>query len=186
MQSMRIVSLFAGAGGLDLGFMYAGHKVIWANDIDIDAVETYKQNIGEHIVHGSIENIPSSEIPDCNMVIGGFPCQGFSVANIKRHIDDSRNKLYLELLRVIKDKKPNYFLAENVKGLATLGQGEILKMIIRDFENIGYKVQYKVLNAADYGVPQIRQRIFIIGMEHRIKKNVSYPVPTHIDPKLDP
>lgn len=183
---MRIVSLFSGAGGLDLGFMQAGHKIIWANDIDKDSVETYKLNIGHHIIHGAIENIPSKQIPDCDMVIGGFPCQGFSIANMKRHIDDSRNKLYLELLRVIRDKEPRYFLAENVKGLSTLDRGNVLEMIVRDFESIGYKVKYKILNAADYGVPQIRERIFIVGIKRNLRRSIEYPTPTHIDSALNP
>ena len=114
---MKIVSLFSGAGGLDLGFIAAGNEVVWANDLYGDAVETYRTNIGDHIVCRDIAEIPSSEIPDCDMVIGGFPCQGFSVANTKRHESDSRNKLYLQLLRVIRDKRPRFFLAENVKGI---------------------------------------------------------------------
>ena len=156
---MRIVSLFSGAGGLDLGFVNAGHKVIWANDIDNDAIESYRRNIGNHIVFGEIENISSKNIPDCDMIIGGFPCQGFSVANTKRNSKDSRNKLYKELVRIIRDKMPRYFVAENVKGLASLGRGKVLELIIRDFESVGYRVNYKTLNAADYGVPQIRKRI---------------------------
>ena len=106
---MRIISLFSGVGGLDVGFIRAGHKIIWANDIDKDAVETYKMNIGSHIICEDITKIDSNEIPNCDMVIGGFPCQGFSVANMKRHSEDSRNKLYLELLRVIRDKNQNIF-----------------------------------------------------------------------------
>ena len=100
---MRVVSLFSGAGGLDLGFVRAGHEVVWANDLYGDAVETYRANLGDHIVCEDIEKVASSEIPDCDIVVGGFPCQGFSVANTKRHEGDKRNKLYLQLLRVIRD-----------------------------------------------------------------------------------
>jgi DNA (cytosine-5)-methyltransferase 1 len=178
--------MFSGAGGLDLGFIQAGHKIIWANDIDRDSVETYKLNIGHHIIHDAIENISSERIPECDMVIGGFPCQGFSMANMKRHIDDSRNGLYRELLRVIRDKKPRYFLAENVKGLATLARGKILETIVRDFESIGYRVKYKILNAADYGVPQIRERIFIVGVKSNLRRIIEYPTPTHMDAALNP
>ena len=111
---MKVVSLFSGAGGLDLGFVRAGHKIVWANDLYPDAVETYRANIGKHIVCENISKVASSSIPDCDIVIGGFPCQGFSVANTKRSLDDSRNVLYRELIRVIRDKRPRFFLAENV------------------------------------------------------------------------
>lgn len=176
---MRVVSLFSGVGGLDLGFINAGHTVIWANDVDKDAVETYRANIGDHIVEGQIEKIPSSMIPACDVVIGGFPCQGFSVANTKRHAGDSRNKLYLEFLRIIRDKKPRFFLAENVKGLTSLNGGKVLQMILQDFEGAGYRVKHKVLNAADYGVPQQRQRVIIIGIRKDSGVGVNFPPPTH-------
>ncbi|MBN3032674.1 MAG: DNA cytosine methyltransferase [Candidatus Saganbacteria bacterium] len=181
---MRIVSLFSGAGGLDLGFIQAGHKIIWANDIDEDSVNTYKSNIGDHIVLGPIEKISVGSIPDCDMVIGGFPCQGFSVANTKRNARDSRNKLYLQLLRVIRRKKPKYFIAENVKGLVSFAGGKVLKMIIKDFSSCGYNVRYKVLNAADYGVPQLRERVIIMGVRKDVLKEVEFPAPTHRDPLI--
>lgn len=176
---MKIVSLFSGAGGLDLGFQMAGHKIIWANDIYDDAVATYKKNIGEHIVLDDICHIPVEQIPDCDIVIGGFPCQGFSVANTKRHADDERNVLYKQLIRVIDSKRPKFFLAENVKGLVSLEKGEIFKMILSDFEHLGYKVQYKILNAADYGVPQTRLRVLIVGVRNDINWNYSFPIQTH-------
>lgn len=176
---MNIVSLFSGAGGLDLGFIQAGHSILWANDIYEDAVNTYRKNIGNHIVLQDIHEIKSEEIPECDMVIGGFPCQGFSVANIKRHTDDERNHLYKELLRVIQDKKPKYFLAENVKGLLSLGKGSILSMILQDFFNAGYNVTYKVLNSANYGVPQKRERVIIVGIRKDLPFKFEFPRETH-------
>lgn len=182
---MKIVSLFSGVGGLDLGFIRAGHQIVWANDIDKDAVATYKLNIGEHIHLRDINDIPSDEIPDCDIVIGGFPCQGFSVANTKRHENDTRNLLYLQLLRVIKDKKPRFFLAENVKGILSLAKGKVLELIYKDFISIGYKVNYKVLNAADYGVPQRRERVIFIGIRNDIEMKLNFPPPqTHLNPDL--
>jgi DNA (cytosine-5)-methyltransferase 1 len=172
---MKVVSLFSGAGGLDLGFIHAGHEIIWANDIFADAVRTYRENISNHIVEGDIQAIPSISIPDCDIVIGGFPCQGFSVANTKRTIEDKRNELYKQMIRVIKDKKPLFFLAENVKGILNIGKGAVIKMIIKDFQKIGYNVQYKVLNAVDFGVPQIRQRVIIIGVRNDINYEYKYP-----------
>ena len=149
---MNVVSLFSGAGGLDLGFILAGHNIIWANDLYSDAVATYKRNIGNHIIEKDIKDIPSDEIPNCDIVIGGFPCQGFSVANTKRNTKDERNSLYKELLRVIKDKQPKFFLAENVKGIMSLNKGKTFKMILDDFSSLDYTVKYKVLNSADFGV----------------------------------
>lgn len=176
---MKVVSLFSGAGGLDLGFIQAGHTIVWANDLYADAVATYRHNIGNHIVEKDIKDIASSDIPDCDIVIGGFPCQGFSVANTKRHSLDERNVLYKELLRVIRDKQPKYFLAENVKGILSLNKGESFKMIINDFSSLNYNVVYKVLNAADYGVPQTRERVIIIGVRKDVDFTYEYPEPTH-------
>ena len=176
---MRVVSLFSGAGGLDLGFVMAGHQIVWANDLYEDAVETYRKNIGDHIVCKDISQIPSEDIPTCDIVIGGFPCQGFSVANTKRHIGDERNELYKQLIRVIDAKKPKFFLAENVKGLTNLGKGEVFKMILQDFTDLGYVVRYQILNAADYGVPQTRQRVIITGVRNDIDWEYVYPQPTH-------
>lgn len=174
---MRVVSLFSGAGGLDFGFIKAGHQILWANDLYRDAVETYQKNIGNHIVCEDISKISTSDIPDCDIVIGGFPCQGFSVANTKRHVDDERNVLYKQLLRVIRDKNPKFFLAENVKGILSIGKGKVFQMILDDFQSIGYNVQYRVLNAADYGVPQTRLRVIIVGVRKDVHFEYKYPSP---------
>ncbi len=128
-RSLKTVSLFAGAGGLDLGLLQAGLQIVWANDFDEDAVATYRRNIGEHIVAGDIKRIPSRSIPDCDVVVGGFPCQGFSQANMLRFEDDDRNYLYLEFRRVVRDKMPKYFLAENVRGILSLGGGRAIEKI---------------------------------------------------------
>jgi len=181
---MKIVSLFSGAGGLDLGLIQAGHEIIWANDIFEDAVATYRNNIGDHVDTRDISQIPSCEIPSADVVVGGFPCQGFSVANWGRTVDDKRNKLYCEMVRVITDKKPRFFVAENVKGLVSLGKGEILKKIVSDFTNAGYQTHWKVLNSADYGAPQKRMRFVMLGVRNDISKSdVSFPpISTHQNP----
>jgi DNA (cytosine-5)-methyltransferase 1 len=173
-----IVSLFSGCGGLDLGFIQAGFEVVWANDFFKEAVDTYKANIGNHIVYGDITKIPSSEIPnDFDILLGGFPCQGFSVANIKRSMEDKRNFLYKELLRIIGDKQPKFFVAENVKGLLSMQKGKVIEMIMSDFRSIGYEVNKRLLKASDYGVPQNRERIVIIGNKLGLKN--PFPEPTH-------
>ena len=177
---MKVVSLFSGAGGLDLGFTMAGHEIIWANDLYEDAVSTYRKNLGNHIVCEDISNISAEDIPDCDIVIGGFPCQGFSVANTKRHVGDERNELYKQLIRIITAKRPKFFLAENVKGLTNLAKGAVFKMILNDFSEMGYKVSYKVLNAADFGVPQTRLRVIIVGVRSDIDWEYAFPAPTNI------
>lgn len=178
---MKILSLFSGAGGLDLGMLQAGHEILWANDIDLDAAETYKNNIGDHIVCDDIKNIDIGTLPDANVVIGGFPCQGFSLANMQRNIADERNQLYKFFYNTIKIKQPEFFIAENVKGILSLGKGEIIKYIISDFEKAGYLVKTNLVNMADYGVPQTRQRVIIIGQRKDIADKIifCFPKPTH-------
>lgn len=176
---MKVVSLFSGAGGLDLGFKLAGHEIVWANDLYGDAVETYKKNLGNHIVCDDIFNVKADDVPDCDIIIGGFPCQGFSVANTKRHEDDERNALYKELIRIIKAKRPKFFLAENVKGITNIGKGKVFEMILKDFEDLGYVVKHKILNAADYGVAQTRLRVIIVGVRKDIDFEYVYPEPTY-------
>lgn len=179
-KKLKVVGLFSGCGGLDLGFIQAGFDIIWANDFNSDAVKTYQRNIGNHITCGDITKIKSSEIPDnFDVLLGGFPCQGFSIANSKRNMDDKRNFLYLEMLRIIKDKKPKFFVAENVKGLLSMEKGRIIEMIVSDFKKIGYDVDYKVLKASDFGVPQNRERVVIIG--NRLGAPNPFPKVTHGD-----
>lgn len=178
MSDFRVVSLFSGAGGMDLGFEKAGFDIVWANDFFKEAVESYKKNVSKNVVYGDITKIDSSEIPDnIDLVIGGFPCQGFSVANTKRSMKDERNFLYKEMLRIIKDKNPKFFVAENVKGLLSMEKGKVFEMIKKDFESLGYKVDARLLNAAEYGVPQARERLVIIG--NRLGIENPFPTPTH-------
>ena len=177
-KKYRVISLFSGAGGMDLGFINAGFDIVWANDFFKEAVESYKKNVDDRIVYGDITKIDSSEMPDdIDLVIGGFPCQGFSVANTKRSMKDERNFLYKEMLRVIDDKKPKFFVAENVKGILSMKKGKVFDMIKKDFKKLGYNVDAKLLNAAEYGVPQARERVIIIG--NRIGVKNPYPIPTH-------
>lgn len=180
---MTITSLFSGAGGLDLGLIKAGNTVIWANDIDKDAVETYCANIGNHICCRDIKEVPISEIPQSDVVVGGFPCQGFSLANLRRDISDERNQLYRFFYSIIKEKQPKFFIAENVKGILSLGKGSIIRKIITDFQKAGYIVEVHKVNVADYGVPQHRERVIIIGQRKDIGNQMlfSFPLPSHSD-----
>lgn len=172
---MKTVSLFAGAGGLDLGFHRAGFDIIWANDINKDACETHDRWSSAVIINKDIQHINMSDIPNCDVLIGGFPCQGFSLAG-PRKVDDSRNLLYRFYVETLISKKPMVFIAENVKGILTLGEGEILKKIQNDFENAGngYNVTIHTINASDYGVPQDRQRVFFVGISKDFKKTIPF------------
>lgn len=177
-EKLKVVSLFSGCWWLDLGFIKAWYDVIWANDFFPEAVETYKKNIWEHIVLWDISKIPSSSIPNnFDILLWWFPCQGFSIANIKRSMEDERNFLYREMLRIVKDKQPAFFLAENVKWLLSMHNWKVIEMIINDFKEIWYKVDYKLLNSADYWVPQQRERVII--MWNRIWSENIFPEPTH-------
>lgn len=174
---MRVLSLFSGAGGLDLGLIQAGNTIVWANDIDSNAVDTYKYNIGNHIVLGDIKDIDITTMPEADVVVGGFPCQGFSQANRFRMLDDERNSLYRFFYEVIKIKQPYFFIAENVKGILSLGKGEAIKQIISDFETAGYYTDLHLVNMADYGVPETRQRVIIIGQRNDLGKDMLFRFP---------
>lgn len=178
---MEVASLFSGAGGLDAGLVQAGHKIVWANDIDRDSVETYKLNVGRDIELADICDIHSNDIPSVDVLVGGFPCQGFSQANLLRFEGDERNRLYREFRRIVRDKQPRYFIAENVRGILSLAGGAAIQKIEQDFEEAGYRIQKKLFNVADYGVPQIRQRVIIVGTRNDLpeSEDYKYPTPTH-------
>jgi DNA (cytosine-5)-methyltransferase 1 len=185
-QIMKIVSLFSGCGGSDLGiqgdFTFLNKKykkldtnIVWANDNDLAATETYRANFGNHIIHKSITEISSDKIPDHDILIGGFPCQTFSIVGQRNGLNDPRGLLFEEMVRILKDKSPKAFIAENVKGLINIKKGEVLKLIIERFSEVGYDIKYKVLHSADYGVPQKRERVFIVGTRKDLEINYTFP-----------
>lgn len=177
MREFTAASLFCGAGGLDIGFERAGFKTVWANDFDKDACKTYEMWSGATVVCGDITKIDAKSIPDVDVCLGGFPCQGFSLSG-PRKLDDSRNKLYHHYVRIVKAKQPLMFVGENVKGLLTMGGGQIMEAIIQDFSDCGYDVYYKLLNAMDYEVPEDRARVIIVGFRKDLGvKQFDFPVP---------
>ncbi len=177
MREFTAVSLFCGAGGLDIGFERAGFKTIWANDFDKDACKTHMNWSKAEIVCGDISKVDVLTIPDSDIILGGFPCQGFSLSG-PRKIDDSRNSLYKYYVNIVKNKRPKAFIGENVKGLLTMGNGEIIDAIINEFSECGYNVFYKLLNAKNYGVPQDRERVIICGFRKDLGIDTfEYPVP---------
>ena len=182
----KIISLFSGCGGLDLGFHNQGYETVWANDYDHWACETFEKNIGDNIVEGDIEDIkPHSDktIPECDIILGGFPCQDFSIIWKQPGLKGERGNLYKSFLRFVDAKKPKAFVAENVKGLLTANKKKAIRQIIEDFEAIepGYIVAPKLYNFADYGVPQFRQRVLIVGVRVDTGFEFKHPVPTHGD-----
>ena len=177
-NSMNIISLFAGAGGLDLGFKQAGFKTIWANEYDKDIWETFEKNFTDTTLdRRSITQIPSDEIPETLGLIGGPPCQSWSEAGKSRGIDDHRGQLFFEFIRVLRDKKPLFFLAENVSGMLASRHKEALENIKNHFKESGYRLSFKLMNAHDYGVPQDRKRIFFIGFREDLGIEFEFPKP---------
>ena len=189
---MKYTSLFAGIGGFDLALNRLGHTCVWANEWDKYATQIYNKNftqtgrcgqeevlpvgrggntcgkpdIGQHSFScdtRDIRTVPTSEIPDHDLLVGGFPCQAFSIAGKRRGFDDTRGTLFFEIARILKDKKPSYFILENVKGLLSHDNGSTFKTIISALTELGYDLQWQVLNSKNFGVPQNRERVFIVG-----------------------
>lgn len=162
MREFTAVSLFCGAGGLDMGFDRAGFKTIWANDMDANACKTHQNWSKATVVCGDISKVDYAAIPVSDVILGGFPCQGFSLSG-PRKIDDSRNVLYKHYVKLVRQNKPKAFVGENVKGLLTMGEGKIIDAIVADFAECGYDVYCKLVNAKNFGVPQDRERVIIVG-----------------------
>ena len=177
-MSVKVVSLFSGGGGMDIGFKRAGYEVIWAVDNDKNAVATYRRNVGEHIVLGDLSRLDLDLIPRGDVLIGGPPCQSFSLLG-KRDASDGRNELIWRYLEVLERMKPQAFMMENVPGLKTAqGRAEerLLPQLLREFERLGYKTACEVLDFAEYGLPQRRKRLIMVGLKDGV---FSFPPPTH-------
>jgi len=182
---MKIASFFSGAGGLDLGFTNAGFELAYANDNWKGCWETFENNHGIKIDKRSIVDVKPEEIPDVVGFIGGPPCQSWSEAGAQRGIADKRGKLFFEYIRVLKDKKPLFFLAENVSGILHAKHREALKTIIQQFKDAGYIVRYALLNAKYYGIPQDRKRVFFVGYHKKMNKSFSFFANTKISTLKD-
>ncbi|MCI9647339.1 MAG: DNA cytosine methyltransferase [Lachnospiraceae bacterium] len=185
-EKPKMVSLFSGCGGLDLGFETAGFDIVWANDFDSDAQAVYRLNIGE-IDGRDILSVGEEDIPDCDILTAGFPCQPFSNAGNRKGVHDSRGMLYKECLRIIEKKMPKVIVFENVKGLLStkyIDGRKLVDVIVEDLSNMngmGYNVDYKLINASDYGVPQNRQRVLFIGIRKDL--NIDFVFPKKMDKK---
>ncbi len=197
-MSFKVISMFSGAGGLDMGFHNKGFKIIWANDFSKDACDTYERwaNYEENgdrkdeedctiVECGDISKLDLNMVMpgvEVDVVLGGFPCQGFSLAG-PRQVDDSRNVLYRYFVRMVELKKPKVIVAENVIGIKTLGEGAVFDKIIEDFSELGYTMSAPTVNAKNYGVPQDRMRVIFIGIRNDISNGGAYIFPSG-DPKI--
>src|SRR3989338_8367473 len=193
-QKYKLISLFAGCGGLDLGFL-GGFKsfgkqfqkrnfeLIWANDIDAPSCQTFKHNFGHDIVCGDIRTLlKNNAVPKAaDVVLGGFPCQDFSLAGKRRGFNSDRGLLYRSMIEVVKRTNPKVFVAENVRGLLSMNNGEAIKTIEKDFAKIGYNISTNLYLAANYGVPQARERVIIVGTN----KKFGLPKFEHPKPALN-
>lgn len=192
-RSLKVVSLFSGCGGMDLGFCgdfdacgshyeKNPYEIVFANDIIQRACDTYTHNFRHKAYCGDIRELDYSLLPEADIVIGGFPCQDFSLAGKRRGLNADRGRLYLEMKKVIEHCQPMAFIAENVDGIRKNNAGDnisALEVILDDFRSLGYTVVYKALNAADYGVPQNRIRVIISGIKTTLCKTMRYPSETH-------
>lgn len=180
---MTLISLFSGAGGLDLGFEKAGFDIAMANEFDPTIWETYEANHTAPLMRGDIRDIPAEAFPDkIDGIIGGPPCQSWSEAGSLRGINDPRGQLFYEYIRILKEKQPKFFLAENVKGMMAQRHSAAVEGIVKQFEDAGYDVFIKLLNAKDYGVAQERKRVFYVGFRKDL--NVKFEFPKPYDYKL--
>ena len=176
---MKVISLFSGAGGLDLGFEKAGFEIAMANEYDKTIWDTYEKNHKAPLIKGDIRNIKESVFPsDIDGIIGGPPCQSWSEAGSLRGINDSRGQLFFDYIRILKDKKPKFFLAENVSGMLANRHSEAVQNILGMFKECGYDVSVTLVNASDYGVPQDRKRVFYIGFRNDLNVKFQFPSPT--------
>lgn len=180
----RTISLFAGIGGFDLGFSNAGFNMIWANDFDKYCVQTFKENISENIVLGDI-NEHLDDIPSHDVLVGGFPCQPFSTLGKLKGFEDDRGTLFFTIKEIIKKHDTKVVVLENVKNIVNHDNGKTFRKIKNDLEELGYYVNYKVLNSADYGIPQRRNRVYIVAFNKKYFDDIpfEYPEPIKLDLK---
>ena len=179
---IKIADLFAGIGGIRLGFEQAFGKdnvnCVFTSEIDKHAIKTYIANFGDHNIHGDIRQIEASTIPDHDILLAGFPCQSFSIAGLQKGLNDERGQAFFEIERVLKAKKPKTVLLENVPHLKTINNGEIFQFMLKQLSGLGYKIHYEILSGKDFGVPQNRRRLYIVGnLDH---KDFQFPKPLGI------
>jgi DNA (cytosine-5)-methyltransferase 1 len=181
MKNFKFIDLFAGIGGIRLGFENAGGECVFSSEWDSFAQDTYEANFNER-PHGDITQINPKTIPDHDMLLGGFPCQAFSICGDQKGFSDTRGTLFFNIEEILRVKKPYAFMLENVKNLKSHNQGRTFRTIIKHLEDLGYFVHHTILNSLDFGVPQKRERTIIVGFKENLK--FSFPKPIGIKPNL--
>lgn len=181
---MNVVSFFSGAGGLDLGFEQVGFNIVYANEYDSAIWATYEKNHSAPLDKRDIREIKSEEIPDCDGIIGGPPCQSWSEAGALKGIDDARGKLFYDYIRILKDKQPLFFLAENVVGMLSKRHEVAVENIKKMFRECGYDLTVTLVNVSDYGIPQDRKRVFYIGFRNDLGIVFKFPKAPYIHKTL--
>lgn len=182
---LKVVSLFTGAGGLDLGFEKAGFKTIWANEFDKNIWATFEHNFPHvKLDKRSITDVLVNEIPDCDGIIGGPPCQSWSEAGAGRGINDKRGKLFFDYIRILKEKQPKFFLVENVSGMLSIRHKEAFTSFLSAFKDAGYEITWKLVNANDYDTPEDRERVIVVGYRKDINKKFEFPKASKHKPTL--
>lgn len=195
MEKLKVASLFCGCGGTDVGLLGGfeilgktykenNMEIVYANDIDINACNIFEENFRIKPDNRDIRDVSSNEIPDFDILTGGFPCQSFSIVaqNPKRlGVKDERGKLFFEMCRILRDRQPKCFIAENVKGILSANNKKAFPLIIKEFEDSGYDVQYKLMNAVNYGVAQKRERVIIVGFRKDLNIKYTFPEPIITD-----
>ena len=189
MEKLKVASLFCGCGGTDVGLLGGfdflgkhydsnGMEIVYANDIDDNACNIFRENFGITPDNRDIREVKSEEIPDFDILTGGFPCQSFSIIaqNPKSlGVKDERGKLFFEMCRILRERQPKCFIAENVKGILTANKKSAFPLILKEFEDSGYDVRYRILNSANYGVPQKRERVIIVGFRKNLNIDFAFP-----------
>ena len=182
---MKIATFFAGAGGLDRGFEDAGFDVVWANEYDKSIWATYQHNFPNTVLDTrSIVEVSPLDVPTCDGMIGGPPCQSWSEAGAHRGIEDQRGQLFFEYIRILKHVEPKFFLAENVSGILSSRHRSAFESILDRFKSLGYNVKYKMLRTSDFGVPQDRDRVIIVGIREDLGREFEFPQPIGNAPTL--
>lgn len=187
MEKYKVGSMFAGIGGICLGFKQAGADIVWANEIDKNACITYRTNFGnDYLVEDDIKNVNTSDIPDIDILTGGFPCQPFSIAGYQKGFEDDRGNLFFEIIRIIRDKKPKAIMLENVKNLASHDNGRTFEIMKNTLKENGYFIKADILNTAEYGnIPQNRERLYIVGFRDKNKcEKFEFPKPIKLEKSI--
>ena len=186
MSKGKVASFFSGVGGIDLGFEQAGFETVWANEFDSAPCGTFRLNFDAELAEKDVRTVSADEIPDFSVMVGGFPCQAFSVAGLRKGFDDDRGNLFFELERIFKERKPEIVFLENVKNLVSHDGGNTFRVISQKLADAGYHAKHKVLNACEYGnVPQNRERIYVVAfLDEKVCGRFEFPEEIPLTAKL--